>query len=107
MEKVVSIGGKETRLVANGATPRLYRAFFKKDVFHDMQRAVSDDGEIIDAEVIENLAFIMAKQGGLEGYDIETWLSEMPTPMAVVEAADQVFELWLGTNDTVANAKKN
>lgn len=107
MEKTIKIGGKETHLVANGATPRLYRAFFKKDVFRDMQKAVSDDGEILDAEVIENLTFVMAKQGGLEGYNIEEWLAGMSTPMSVIEAAEEVFDLWLGTTETVADGKKN
>lgn len=106
MEKVVSIEGKETRLVANGATPRLYRAMFKKDVFGDMQHAVDSDGGIVSAEVFENLAFIMAKQGGLEGYNVDEWLSTFDSPTAIVEAVPEILELWLDTNATIADGKK-
>lgn len=106
MEKLVKLDGKEVRLVANGGTPRLYRAMFKRDVFSDMQHAIGTDGVINNAEVFENLAFIMAKQGGLEGYDIEKWLSEMDSPTAIVEAAPEIISLWLDTNETTVNSKK-
>lgn len=106
MEKVIKIDGKETRLVANGGTPRLYRSFFKRDVFRDMTGAVTEDGEIVSAEVFENLAFIMAKQGGLEGYDVEAWLDSFDSPLAIMNAAPEILELWSDTNETLETGKK-
>lgn len=106
MEKLVKIAGKETRLVANGGTPRLYRAMFKRDIFGDMGKAIGEDGGVESIECFENLAFIMAKQGGLEGYDIDGWLASMESPTAILEAVPDILELWTDTNETVVNGKK-
>lgn len=106
MEKLVKIDGKEVRLVANGGTPRLYRAMFKRDVFNDMGHATNGEGEIENAEVFENIAFIMAKQGGLEGYSIDEWLSSMESPTAILEAVPEILALWYDTNETVVTDKK-
>ena len=108
MEKTVNIGGKEYKLVANGATPRVYRGLFKKDVFNGMQNAVTSKGEILDSEVFENLAFCMAVQGGSLsiGTKIEDWLAEMKSPMSIVEVAAEVMELWSETTATTSNEKK-
>ena len=106
LEKTIKIVGVEVKLVANGGTPRLYRAMFRRDVFNDMSRAVTDSGEINDSEVFENLAFIMAKQGGLEGYDVEEWLASFESPTAIIEAAPQIMALWVDTSETTAQGKK-
>ena len=105
MEKVVSIDGKETRMVANAATPRLYRSMFGKDVFADMTHAVAEDGSINSAEVFENLSYTMAKQGGL-AEDIDTWLGSFESPTAIIEAVPEILNLWLGTQQTTVNGKK-
>lgn len=106
MEKVINIGGKETRLVANGGTPRFYRAMFKKDVFEDMRHAVDDSGDIKSTEVFECLAFVMAKQGGLEGYSIEEWLSTFDSPTAIIEAVPELMSIWMDTTATTVESKK-
>lgn len=107
MEKIISIDGKEVRLVANGATPRLYRSMLKRDVFADMTNAIDKDGNIQSAEVFENLAFVMARQGGLDGsVDVTDWLMGMESPTAIIEAAPDIIELWTGTNATIVQSKK-
>lgn len=106
MEKLVKIDGKEVRLVANGGTPRIYRAMFKRDVFGDMAKAIGEDGGVQSTECFENLAFVMAKQGGLEGYDIDAWLAEMESPTAILEAGPDILELWTATNGTSVEGKK-
>ena len=105
MEKTIKIDGKETRMVANGATPRLYRSIFGKDVFADMNGAIDKNGDIKSAECFENLAYVMAKQGGLE-MGIDEWLGGMESPTAVVEASPELLDLWLGTNSTIVSSKK-
>ena len=106
MEKLVKIAGKEVKLVANGGTPRLYRAMFKRDVFGDMAKAIGEDGVVQSTECFEDLAFIMAKQGGLEGYDIDEWLAGMESPTAILEAVPEILALWYDTNETVVTDKK-
>lgn len=105
MERTIKIDGFETRMVANAATPRLYRSIFGKDVFADMTHAMDENGNIASVEVFENLAFAMAKQGGLEE-DIDTWLGNFSSPTAVIEAVPEIMNLWLGTQTTVEEGKK-
>ena len=105
MNKVVTIDGIETGLVANAATPRLYRSLFGKDVFADMQHAIDANGNIVSVEVFENLAYVMAKQGGLED-DIDTWLGGFESPTAIVDAVPRIMDLWLSTNATLVDGKK-
>lgn len=108
MEKKVKIEGKEFRLVANGATPRVYRSLFKKDIFNGMSTAVNKDGEIQDSEVFENLTFCMAVQGGSVpmATKIEDWLGEFDSPMAILNIADQVMNIWLEETETTSTEKK-
>ena len=117
MERIVKIDGQELRMVANGATPRLYRSFFKADLFRKMRQAVasngevSDDGEVSgeiqDTEVFENLAFVMAMQGGSvsTGVKIDDWLTGFG-PTSILEAIPDILDLWNGTNETTSDAKK-
>ena len=108
MEKVVKIDGQELKLAVNGGTPRLYRSIFRKDIFQGMNNAVNEEGEIKDSEIFENLAFIMAIQGGSISMatKIEDWLNAMSNPMAIMEAAPDILDLWLTTNETTSSAKK-
>ena len=108
MERTVVIDGKEYRMVANGATPRVYRGLFKKDIFNGMSNAVSANGEIKDSEVFENLAFCMAVQGGSVsiGTNIEDWLGGMSSPTAILEAAPDIMEMWTNETDTISTEKK-
>ena len=105
MERMITIDGNETRMVANAATPRLYRSMFGSDVFADMTHAMDGNGNIISVEVFENLAYAMAKQGGLTE-DIDTWLGSFGNPTAIIEAVPEIMNLWLGTQATVQDGKK-
>ena len=108
MEKLVKIDGQEIKLAVNGGTPRLYRSLFRKDLFQGMNNAVDENGNIKDSEVFENLAFVMAIQGGSlpMGAKIDDWLNTMSNPMAIMEAAPDIFGLWLATKEETSKAKK-
>ena len=108
MERNVVIGGKEHRLVANGATPRIYRGMFKKDLFTGMANATNEKGEIKDMEIFENLAYCMAVQGGSvsAGTTIEDWLGGMDSPMAIIEATAEIMTIWNDETDTTSEGKK-
>ena len=107
LEKIINIDGKELRCVANGATPRLYRGFFHKDIFAGIQSAASENG-IKDSEFLENLAFVMAMQGGSisTGTKIEDWLGSMESPTAILEASSELLEVFVSNLTTTSNAKK-
>lgn len=111
MEKNIVIDGKEYRLVTNGATPRLYRSLFRKEVFTEMTHAMEEKGdgfEVINAEVFENLAFTMAIQGGSlpMATKIEDWLASMSSPTAIIQVAGEILELWTEETETTSVGKK-
>lgn len=108
MEKNIVIDGKEYRLVANGATPRKYRSLFRSDIFGGISTAVNAKGEILNSEVFENLAFCMALQGGSVPSDmtIDDWLGTLSSPLAIIEAATQILELWAEETTTTSIGKK-
>ena len=108
MEKNIVIDGKEYRLVANGATPRKYRSIFCSDIFAGISTAVNAKGEILNSEVFENLAFCMALQGGSVPDDmtVDEWLGTLSSPLAIIEAATQILELWAEETTTTSIGKK-
>lgn len=108
MERMVTIDGKEYNMKANGATPRVYRSLFKAEIFAAMQNAIDRDNQIKDSEVFENLAFCMAYQGGAipQGMTIDEWLEGMSSPMAVINAAPAIIELWTDETATTVAPKK-
>ena len=111
MEKNIVIDGREYHLVTNGATPRLYRSLFRREVFTEMTHAMEEKGdgfEVINAEVFENLAFTMAIQGGSlpMATKIEDWLGSMSSPTAIIQVAGEILELWTEETDTTSVGKK-
>lgn len=108
MERNITIDGKEYRFVANGATPRIYRGLFRSDVFKDMTKSLKDNGEVSDTEVFENLAFVMAMQGGSvsTGTKIDDWLGGMSSPTAIMESVPEILSLWTDEAETTSIGKK-
>lgn len=107
MERAVNIDGKDYRLVANGLTPRKYRELFGKEVFLGMTTAMNEKGQILDTEVFENLAFCMAVQGeSMPEKTIDEWLEKMNDPMAIVNAAPKIMEIWMAETKTTSIGKK-
>jgi len=108
MERHVMIDGRQYHMVANGASPRIYRGLFGKDVFKDTQKMISPDGTINDSEVFENLAFLMVVQGGEIpiGTKIDDWLASLDSPTAILSAAPDIIGLWNDNLDQASEAKK-
>ena len=111
MKKVIKIGDKELTVKATGATPRLYRLEFKRDLFVDMQKLESlDDDNPERFEILENVAYMMAKQGETsEGHDfpkdITEWLESFDM-LEFFEVLPDIFELWADNNATTTEPKK-
>lgn len=107
MEKVINIDGKDMRMVANGATPRVYRVLFGSDIFADVQTAI-EGNKLKDMSVIEQLAFVLGRQGGSIPTDmsIDAWLETIEDPMALVMASPEVINVWTGNLKTTADGKK-
>lgn len=126
MTKTVVIDGKEYRMRASALTPRLYRAFFKRDMIRDMQNllhaynnllTLPDDATeeqkneanlvILDyLEVFENVAWLFCKEGGEPvGNSPEEWLDTIEGMFSIYEAMPTIIELWIDNQETTSVQK--
>lgn len=126
MDKVLTISGKEVGLRATALTPRLYRHKIGRDIVQDisqLQKAFSKAAQIskdatdeereaaqmsvMDLEIFENVAFIMARQYDQNIPDtVEAWLDEFDT-FSIYEIFPVILDLWNLNNKTTAKPKKN
>lgn len=107
MEKIISIDGKDLRMVANGATPLIYRTVFGRDVFEDLQNTIEGE-RIKDMSAIERLSYVLGRQGESIPKDqsLEEWLGGIDDPMALIMAAGDIMTLWAGNRKTTSSPKK-
>lgn len=126
MDKVLTISGKEVGLRATALTPRLYRHKIGRDIIQDMSQlqkafakaaqiskdATDEEWEaaqlsVMDLEIFENVAFIMARQYDQNIPDtVEAWLDEFDT-FSIYEIFPVILNLWNLNNKTTAKPKKN
>lgn len=122
MEKIVMIDGKEVGFKATALTPRLYRHRIGRDMIQDLnrlrkaykkvQKGMEEDyGEsqldVIDLEIFEDTAYIMACQYDPSVPDTpEEWLENFTT-FSIYEILPEILELWAINNKTTATPKKN
>ena len=116
MEKVIQIDGKDVKFRATAALPRMYRIKFGRDMMKDMVRLgkayegskeKEDEFEIMDLELFENVAYIMAKHADKDvPTDPSEWLEGFSL-FSIYEVLPQLIELWeINTQTTVKPKKK-
>lgn len=105
-EKTVNISGIDVRFRASAATPRIYRAKFKRDIFKDFAKLeesynrnskTKNAGSAMgleDLEVFENVAYVMAFQADPSiPADIDIWLDQFEV-FSVYEVLPDILTLW-------------
>lgn len=112
--KNILIDGKKVKFRASATIPRLYRAYFGRDIFKDMTQLTKnsdknkkDDGsDIENLELFENVAYIMAKHADPAQPDTpEEWLEQFNV-LSLYQALPDIIELWRLNNMSVAESKK-
>lgn len=110
MEKIIKINDKEIKFKASGATIRIYREKFGRDLLMDMQ-SINEDFEkknfsSVSLECFENLAFVMAKQANPDIPDNpDDWLDEFDM-FSIYEIMPQIVDLWNVSTEPKIQAKK-
>lgn len=98
MRKTVNIGGKDTELVANAASPYLYKMIFKEDFLKKLQ------DKDPDLEIVQKMAFVMAKQAEITNMtklaelstdDYLGWLLQFE-PMDIMMVSEEIMQIYLG-----------
>ena len=107
MRGTIDFGGKSVELVANGATPVLYKRVFRRDFLSSANKAD-------DMDVYVELAFIMAKQAekplpelinSLKYEDYLEWVEGFGA-MDIVEKVTDIFALYQGQAVQTSVSKK-
>ena len=105
----IKIGKKKIKLEANGATPREYRKEFGRDIFVDLKRAYNgsneDEMDTVAFEMVENLAYIMARQAGNAKETIEEFLAQFG-PLDIRTAEEDIISVWNESFETLEETKK-
>ena len=107
MRGTINFGGKPVELVANGATPVLYKRVFRRDFLSSANKAD-------DMDVYVELAFVMAKQAekplselinSLKYEDYLEWVEGFGA-MDIVEKVTDIFALYQGQAMQTSVSKK-
>ena len=116
MEKILSIDGKDIKLKTSGGLPRRYREMFHRDVFLDFGKLTkglkksgkidADDLPVETMEIVENLAYCMAKFADPDiPDDIYEWLDQFSSASLYL-AANDIILLWNEEQKTQSKPKK-
>ena len=118
MDKIIEIGGKEVKFRATARTPRLYRMIIGRDMIVDMnklkkafdkiEKGKAESFDIIDLQIFEDTAYIMARHADPEMNEKtpEEWLDTFDM-FSIYEILPQIFELWaMNTKQTSTPKKK-
>ena len=113
IKKEIEIDGKLVPFRASATVPRLYRAYFQRDIFRDMSqlektmgKADESDIPLNDLEMFENIAYIMAKHADPTQPDTpEEWLDQFDT-FSIYVVLPKILELWNLDNKTMVESKK-
>ena len=105
--KIVKIDDIDVPMRASGASPRLYRQVFGKDLFSELMKlkeAYSNEGDI-DLEILENMAYLFAYQANEEIEDIDAWLDKFGMT-SIFEALPEILGVWEENAESTSEAKK-
>lgn len=108
MRGVIAIGEKNVEMVANAASPYLFKQVFKEDFLLLIQKKDPD------ADLFVKMGFIMAKQAETDNIadlmklDLTafyTWLEDF-NPLEVMNATAPMSEVYFGQIKTISNPKE-
>ena len=116
MEKTINIDGKEVRLRATAAVPRLYRIKFGRDIMQDLSKlsdayekatTEQEQFEATDLGLFENVAYIMAKHADKDAVpsSVEEWLDSFEV-FSIYQVLPEILTLWNLNTMTMAKPKK-
>lgn len=104
MVKTIKIGNKDVKLNANAATPILYRSKFNRDLMQDLYGMVD---EPVAYETYCMVAYIMAMDAGEDvPEDYIEWVRGFDGLLDIVEALDEIMDVWERSKVTTVKAKK-
>ena len=126
MEKTIMIDGREVRLRASAAIPRLYRIKFRRDILQDMQtikkaveKSVRENAQenaqeggqmssipLEALELFENVSYLMAKHADpTVPSTVEEWLDGFET-FSIYTVFPAIEKLWMANVQQLSTPAK-
>ena len=122
MEKTIMLDGREVRLRASAAIPRLYRIKFRRDILQDMQtikkaveKSVQENAQeggqmssipLEALELFENVSYLMAKHADpAVPPTVEEWLDGFET-FSIYTVFPAIEELWMANVQQLSTPAK-
>ena len=122
MEKTIMIDGREVRLRASAAIPRLYRIKFRRDILQDMQtikkaveKSVQENAQeggqmssipLEALELFENVSYLMAKHADpAVPPTVDEWLDSFET-FSIYTVFPAIEELWMANVQQLSTPAK-
>lgn len=118
MKKVIVMDGMEIGVACSAYTPRLYRSKFNRDLVKDFNKigealrkgsklSNAEKLELIDLEVLENIAYTMAKEYDLHGVtdDPAEWLMQFEN-FSIYKALPEIIAMWYENQVTTSTPTK-
>lgn len=113
MRGKVKIGETEVEMLANAASPIIYRQIFHKDFLRMLQEIQTEGNEAIGVSLFEEMGFCMSMQavkplselGKLNESDYIEWLSQFEANALMLAAVD-IANLYNGQETGLSKAKK-
>ena len=113
MRGKIEINGKELGMVANAASPILYKRVFKQDWFKTLSEFQEDETGIESIGCFEQMGFIMAMQAvktvdqlcNLTYSDYLNWLEQFGAEDLMMAVGD-IANIYRGQEQTISEPKK-
>ena len=108
MKGTIKLGVNDVEMVANAASPFIYRSIFKEDFLAKTQE------ENPDAGIIQKMGFVMVNQAktgkmsellSLTYDDFLEWLTQYD-PLDLIEASGDISDLYMAQTKTLSNPKE-
>lgn len=110
MKKTFDVEGRQMTAACNGLLPKLYRFNFGRDIMMDLKKfhdGAKKDPESVDMTPLENLTWLMFKEGGEDvGETPDEWLRTLEDPASVYILSQDMLALWQQSQRTTATPKK-
>lgn len=120
MANTVNIGGIDIRMRASARVPFLYRRFFMRDIFGDIDTMLAEVSAkaVTDASCAtsERLAWIFAINADDDAMrvalasdedDFAAWLDGFPSVVAFLQAMPDIISIWIDSMAAHVEPKKN
>ena len=114
LKKEIMIDEKPVKFRASAMVLRLYRASFKRDIMQDLIKLKNaykeniEEGkefDVVDLEIFENVAYIMAYHADNSIGTVEDWLDRFGT-FSIYEVFPEILGLWIDNEVSTVESKK-